>query len=460
MNGRPARWLRAAAIVVLAAGWARAEFHAGAARRPITPRLDSGPVWLAGFGQNRAATGIHDELWARCAALGDGKRAVALCSVDLIGLFLDEVQQIRAAVRERFSGLDVIVTATHVHEGPDTMGLWGPRPGASGRNPEYNRLVIERVAEAAQEAAATMRPATLRAARLASQELESFIHDTRPPVVLDAELIVLALDGRERKPIATLVNWANHPETLGSRNTLVTADYPAFFYQRLEQRRGGVAILFNGAVGGMQSPLGATVRDPATGQPAPEASFRKAELIGSRVADLACEALTRARRLRVDAVRYRETEVRIPLANPAFLRAMEAGVFGAVKRLEPDGTLRTLVGLLRLDSRGRPLVEAAMIPGEAYPELSRGGIQRYPGADFPDAPLEKPLKQTMTAPYRMLVGLANDEIGYIIPKAEWDEKPPWLNNAPKSWYGEINSVGPEAAPRIASAFEELARGRQ
>ena len=58
----------------------------------------------------------------------------------------------------------------------------------------------------------------------------------------------------------------------------------------------------------------------------------------------------------------------------------------------------------------------------------------------------------MTAPFRMLFGLADDECGYIIPKAEWDEKAPYLNNNPKAWYGEVNSVGPEAAPRIAQAF--------
>jgi len=61
------------------------------------------------------------------------------------------------------------------------------------------------------------------------------------------------------------------------------------------------------------------------------------------------------------------------------------------------------------------------------------------------------------APYRMLIGLADDEIGYIIPKAEWDEKAPYLRDAPKAWYGEENSVGPDAAGRIAAAMQELAR---
>jgi hypothetical protein len=56
----------------------------------------------------------------------------------------------------------------------------------------------------------------------------------------------------------------------------------------------------------------------------------------------------------------------------------------------------------------------------------------------------------------MLIGLAGDEIGYIIPKAEWDEKPPYLQNAKKAWYGEENSVGPDAAACIAAALHDLA----
>ena len=72
------------------------------------------------------------------------------------------------------------------------------------------------------------------------------------------------------------------------------------------------------------------------------------------------------------------------------------------------------------------------MPGELYPELSVGGVERYAGADFPDAPVEPAVKQQMTAPFRMLFGLADDEVGYIIPKAEWDEKPPFLQNAAKA----------------------------
>ncbi len=66
------------------------------------------------------------------------------------------------------------------------------------------------------------------------------------------------------------------------------------------------------------------------------------------------------------------------------------------------------------------------------------------------------MKKLLSAPYRMLFGLADDEIGYIIPKAEWDEKEPWLQNAKERWYGEVNSLGPETAPIIADTFRKLA----
>ena len=444
--------LAVAFLFVLAHAASAAEFRAGAAKRVITPEVKPGArVFLAGFGNNRLATGVHDDLYARCLALSAGAKPVVLCGVDSIGLFLEDVQKIR----ERVAGAQVIVGATHVHEGPDTMGLWGPALGVSGIDEQYNALVIERVAEAASEAVRVLKPARIRVSRYHSPELDGFLNDTRPPVVHDSELVMVSATDRAGRPIGTVVNWANHPEALGSRNTEITADYAASLYTRLEERLGGVAVLLIGAIGGMQSPLGAKVTDPATGQPAPANSFRMAELIGRRVADLAAEAVTKSQPVRVTEVAYRERPVRIPVTNTGYLMAAQAGVFKGRKPMAADAGVSTVVGYLRLGSRAKPALEAALVPGELYPELSVGGVERYPGADFPEAAIEAALKHMMKAPCRMLIGLANDEIGYIIPKAEWDEKQPWLRNAEKRWYGEVNSVGPEAGPLIADAIGAL-----
>ena len=344
-----------------------------------------------------------------------------LCGADLIGLFHDDVRKIRAKV-----DADIVIAALHDHEGPDTMGLWGPTTAETGINETYMTLVVDRAVEAANEAIRTMRPARLRLAKVRTPELDTFVHDTRPPVVHDPEIIALQADTLDGKPIATLINWANHPETLGSKNTLVTADYPGYLYKEAEKLLGGTTVFINGAVGGMQSPLGSTIKNVA------EATFEKAEFIGSRVAQLAAEALRKTQPAVVDSIAYRETLVRIPMPNQGFQMASKAGIFAGRKPPNPDGTTTTPVGYIRFSRRTQPELEIALVPGELYPELSVGGVEHYPGADFPDAPVETPLKQMLTAPYRMLFGLANDENGYIIPKSEWDEKAPWLQNAPSA----------------------------
>jgi len=440
-------------LLLACAGSLFGEFRAGAFKTVISPPVeDRPPVYMAGFGHNRVAVSVHDDLYARCLAFSAGRKPLVVCEVDLIGLFLDDVERVRAKV----PAANVVVAATHVHEGPDTMGLWGPAAGQSGIDDAYNSFVVDRVAEAAKGAIAALEPATPALSVVHSAELDSFIDDNRPPVVHDSDLIVLSLTGKDGRPIATAVNWANHPETLGSRNTQISADYPGFFYKRLEAKLGGIAVLWNGAVGGMQSPLGAKINDPATGTIAAENSFRKTQVLGERIADLAADAARAAKSVSIDKVEFAERIITIPVTNRGFTAAAQADLYKGRKKTTAEGATTAPVGLIRM-SGGQPVLAIALVPGEMYPELSVGGVERYAGADFPDALIETPIKRMLHAQFKMLIGLADDEIGYIIPKAEWDEKAPFLQNAKKAWYGEENSVGPDAAARIAAAMQELAR---
>jgi hypothetical protein len=118
---------------------------------------------------------------------------------------------------------------------------------------------------------------------------------------------------------------------------------------------------------------------------------------------------------------------------------------------------KTEVGWLRLGE-----LEVAAIPGEIYPELVLDKVQNPvdPGADFPDAPIEPAIYKQMRGPHRMIIGLANDEVGYIIPKRQWDEKPPFCYGRSKAQYGEGNSVGPETAPILCGAFKELLESKK
>ena len=68
----------------------------GFAKRDITPDPTQRDVWLAGYGQNRKAEGIHDPLFARVLTLHDGQRRIGLVSVDLIGFMYPDTKQVRA----------------------------------------------------------------------------------------------------------------------------------------------------------------------------------------------------------------------------------------------------------------------------------------------------------------------------------------------------------------------------
>ena len=68
----------------------------------------------------------------------------------------------------------------------------------------------------------------------------------------------------------------------------------------------------------------------------------------------------------------------------------------------------------------------------------------------------RPLPSDLAAPrYLVVIGMANDMLGYIIPKAHWDAWPPFTTDDNTAPYGELISAGPKTAAQILAAFESL-----
>lgn len=461
------------------------DLRAGAAKAVITPDVHAATVYIAGYGQNRVATGVHDDLYARCLALGAGDQTLVVCAADLIGLFYDDVLKVREMVKAQAPEVThLIVASTHVHEGPDTMGLWGPGPMQSGIDEKYMTLLREHIAEAAVQAVRRMQPARLTLGRDDDPLLALLQSDSRPPYVKDPYLFVMHLASADGKPIANLINWSDHPETLGSKNTEITADYPHWLCSNVETHLGGTAIFLNGSIGGLLSTNGNSValQDPDTGKVAADNTWRKAELFGNTLGQLVERAVKGGEEVGVDSIEFRGATVFSPMHNDRFRAAGAAGLFGGRKPLYTHGQLdpsvmekdvpgmgalkfatgqdtQTEVSYIRFLKAGQVAAEIVTVPGEIYPELVNGGITRYPGADFPDAPFEPSIREHLKSKYQFIFGLANDELGYIIPKAEYDDQPPWLRDKKDRWYGEVNSAGPEIAGAVTRALVGLIEGK-
>jgi hypothetical protein len=416
---------------------------------------------MAGFGQNRKATGVHDPLKARAIVLKEGERKLALVSVDLVGYSLPNV----VAVRRQLGGFTyVLVSSTHNHEGPDTIGLWGPTPFQSGVDLAYMKRVEEQIAKAVREADASARPARVRLGTARAPEL---LHDGREPYIKHDELVAVQFLDKADKPFGILVQWNCHPETLSSQNTQISADFVGATVAYLREKYGCPVAYFTGTVGGLMTSLHVDVKDD-NGRLLADGTVEKTERYGRLIGRLAERALAESRPIQLTPLAIHSREIFVPLDNKLYLLGRQLGVLtrdpfvwaGNPYRASPAGDkvigqrlcIRTEIGWLQLGE-----LSVGLIPGEIYPELVLDKVQDPPdpGADFPNAPIEPAIYKQMPGPQRMLIGLANDEIGYIIPKRQWDEKPPFCYGRKQAQYGEVNSVGPDAAPVLCEAFKQL-----
>jgi hypothetical protein len=344
------------------------------------------------------------------------------------------------------------------------MGLWGPDFLHTGVDPRYRQLVVENTVQALGQAVAALQPALVTFHEIPTLPA-GLVADTRKPEVFDPDIRVMHFTNpTNRITLGSIVAWADHPETPWGDNTEITADFPGYLRDILEHGvqedggktlapgLGGIHLYFNGAIGGLMSTTPrVTVHDPYSNQDFSKPSHEKARALGRQLASriLPRLAATDAPATNHLPIAIQARTLELPIANKAFLLAP---IIGLIDRGHAHWkTLRTEVALIQLGD-----ASLACIPGEIYPEIVNGGIEKAPGGDFFIEPLEvPPIRTLMPGRIKFIFGLANDEIGYIIPKSEWDEQPPYVYGSPKPLYGEINSVGPETAGILHAAIKEL-----
>lgn len=385
-------------------------FLAGAATRVITPRR---PAYLAGLSGPRLSDAVHDDLFARALAISQGEEVVILVGIDVIGYARDRVAGVKLDLDARGVPTDgVIICATHQHSGPDTIGLWGPSVAETGVDEEYMRFLAVQIADAAADAYAGRRPASIA---VGSRTISDGVFRNARVPEYDDELRVLQFTDADGGTIATLVNATAHPETLWSDSTTITADFPQHVYALLEEEFGGVAVFIDGALGGM-----VTVAST-------EHTFAECERIGTSVAETAIAAVRDASPV-APALTHERRVFTTPMANPGFRAALEAGVIPVGPA---TAVVVTEVSLIRIGD-----VAIATVPGELLPSLGfklRDAMVRRLGAESP-----------------FILGLANDELGYILSEAQFDQ--------PLYEYEASMSIGRDVGPTVIAQLLAIMAG--
>jgi len=440
---------------------------------PVNTALDPGSaekydgIFLAGFGNDRIASGCHDDLWARVIVLQGPTKKVALVSVDFVGELLHGKYYGFSYARDLVDpalGLDAIVfSSTHVHEAPDTIGLWGVSEFSDGKFPRYLQFVDRQVARAIDAAAApgALRPATVVAARTdpsAAAELRGLQVRTRcrPPFFFDDEVRALQFIGDDHETIATLINWNTHPESLEDQNTEVSSDFVGYIRQRVEAALGGTAVYFTGDLGAVE-----IVGDTCVGGADPhnadgsnpfdrrdDLGFGRTQQLGELVGDAVIAALHGGESLDVAQLDVASTSyyvagsnATLSFANTIGLLDLDAEAFDVAHC--PAGTSLCVPveqhSVTLSNGAGRPSVQLVTAPGELFPELFYGVAQHHrtdcPAADT-GAPYEPSIRNAMTAPYRLLIGLSPDEFGYIVPGYDFYPPPSLGDEASDACVGQ------------------------
>ena len=340
----------------------------------------------------------HDDLKVQVSVIRVGDVTVGFAALDSVGWFHTDIERIRRRISKDVD-LDLfIMGASHSHEGPDTVGQWGPGSGlplATGRDPKFIQKIYDQTVAGVEEAIANLEPAVAYAGVIDDGVEGMAFNDSRTPFIVDDNIPVVRLMRKsDGTPIATMLSVANHAEAVWSENSYLTADY--FHFARKYVRDGleaagdapaldglgGVTAMFAGAVGGLVYPRSFPAR-AYDGTEVTEMGFPKADAMGQRIAQAVLEGAKTGKLVEVagDDLEFATKRYLTSIQNPVFLLAALSikvfrrdmyNVLTIGTNYTPDFPLvMSQVAVVRLGD-----VSFFTAPGELFSELLVGG---YPG---------------------------------------------------------------------------------
>jgi len=404
---------------------------AGAYEIDITPPVG---IDLAGYFNVRKADNILDNLYAKSTVLKVDDTEVAITSCDLCVIPRELVLRIRE-LASGWSGIskdNIMVSATHTHTGPVTAGLLAGEVDSG-----YVDLLTRKVATSIFMAKKNLREAIIKVGR---GKEDSIVFNRRylmkdgtvvtnpgklnPDIVkpagpVDPELLTVLVESTEGDPIALMVNYANHIDTIGG--TGISSDYPGVMDRILKRFLGDIPVLFlNGAEGNINH---IDVNDPT-----PQGGYGEAERIGKILAGAVIKVLSKMDSIR-ERLKIKTSLLKIPLRKPskedierakrllsevAESKSKELTAFDLAKgSIEIERVYAKEILLLSQLDRDLEELELQSI---SLGDLALVGI---PGEPFVEIGLA--IKEKSPFRYTGIVSLANGYSGYIPTEKAFDE---------------------------------------
>ena len=406
------------------------KLHVGLAAVDITP--PPGLPLMGNFRDDYLARGVHDPLMAKAIVLEDPSGAkAAVLALDVCMLDRHNVALIRDVIGRSavVPPKNVLVHATHTHSAPAPhdrflFGLdYRPYRAAA-------EAMLVKAASAVAKAEQNLAEAQLSIGHAREERLsfnrrlrrrdgttqmnwEALAPGFDPDRVdaawgpIDPQLTCLVIE-RAEGPVAAIVNFGLHPAILAGDNWLYSADYPGQLAAALTriQGEGFLTLFLNGCCGNVNH---VDYRNLQQGR-----GYGMIERVGYMLAATAAEAIRTRQPLAADRVTVAREAValermKIPPEEQKRCRRVLDDLQGQTLRGQVDGLPEAFFADLRLqmhavqDEPDRVEVMAIRV-GDA-------AVVGLPGEVFCELGLD--LKQRSPAGHTLVLGLANDGIGYL-----------------------------------------------
>ena len=359
------------------------DFKAGAAVRLITP--DPLLPVSGGIGTPKKATEKKGELYIRACVFEKGNTRVAIVSVDNLGWPSVLGNKSRALING-IPPQNILIGATHTHSGPDAYGFPNEK-GESFADLTYLNTCVRAIADAVNEAVKNLAPATLKTA--VGEAKGQIAYNYYAPDLYDPRCGVIQAVSASGKPIVTLVNYAIHPEVIGSERGIVSPDLCGPLYARIEAQIGGVAMFINGAQGGMVT----ADNRRANGKEAN--TWEECIRIGELLANEALRIISTAEAQANPSLFCTAKNVTFPIESDVMKYIVRKSPLKY--EVAPGDKVVAQVNLLNIGN-----AQILTIPGEALPNIGYY-VKRHMHTNVP-----------------LLFGLTNDAFGYMLTKVDFN----------------------------------------